>query len=342
MSKEDEEDSNFDPINQCGKCKEAFSDNDKRNYISCDVCQLWFHGKCAVLTNAEIKVLNKLKAVKWYCDTCLNVATKIINQIVSLNNEQAQMKTDIADLQASIQNLKDEVTQGVSESVTKTIEKMNNEAIKNVVTEELKNKTETMNNDEIKQFIKDEVKSISESAKSDNPSFPALGTPDYSKALKELATKEFPKYVRTELSEREQIEKLKMNLIISGIPEKTSEEVDTQEVKTLLEKELNINADISKTERLKKNNTHEPALLRVVFVTQLSRREVLKKAVDLRKSINKDVRERIFIRPDLTKQQLAEQKNLRDLLKEKRAANDGKMYKIIRNEVKEVKTTTQQ
>ena len=332
------EKSDFNPETQCGKCKEEFTETDKKNtisWITCDVCQLWYHGKCVSLTATDIKTLTKIKAAKWYCDLCNNMASKIINQIVSLNSEQTKMKAEISALKDCLDNMKSDI-----EKIAKTKEKTNIELVKKVVQEELNEKDTPLSEEEIKEIIQKEIKSATDSSNQNNVDFPQLSPANYSKALKELATTELPKYVRNELSERDQIEKLKMNLIISGLPEKNSDETDMLEVKTLLEKELNINADISKTERLKKNNTQDIALLRVVFVTQQSRREVLKKAVELRKSINKNVREKIFIRPDLTKMQLTEQKNLRDQLKEMRAANPGKTYKITRNEVKEVQTPT--
>ena len=256
--------------------------------------------------------------------------------MASLKSAQAQMQKDISALESRMDNMKQEITNKVTETIAESKE-TNEDIVKNIVQEELNKKPTPLNAEEIKELIQKEIKSATDEG--NNTSFPPLGTTNYSKALKELATTELPKYVRSELSEREQIDKLKMNLIISGLPEKNSDEIDLIEVKTLLEKELNINADISRTERLKKNNAQDIALLRVVFVTQLSRREVLKKAVELRKSINKDVREKVFIRPDLTKQQLTEQKNLRDQLKEMRTTNPLKTYKIIRNEVKEVQTS---
>lgn len=42
-------------------------------WISCDICQQWYHGTCQGLQPAEVSSVTKLnnKGVKWYCEECL-------------------------------------------------------------------------------------------------------------------------------------------------------------------------------------------------------------------------------------------------------------------------------
>ena len=143
--------------------------------------------------------------------------------------------------------------------------------------------------------------------------------------------------VRSEVSERAEIEKLKMNLVISGIAENDEQE-DKDVITLLLENELNITPDIESTERigsktLKGKPRESPRLIRVKFVTQRSRREVLTEAINLRDSDNNQVKTEVYIRPDLTERQQKQSKNLRDTVKKVRRENPDKTYKIHKNKV---------
>ena len=128
--------------------------------------------------------------------------------------------------------------------------------------------------------------------------------------------------MRSEISEQAEIEKIKKNLVISGMAETGSEEDDRTAVIELIQRELDITADIEKTERmgrprLQKEGEAAPAprLMKLCFITQRSRKEVLAKVTNLRRSTNNHVKTLVYIRPDLTKAQLEESKNLRALLK---------------------------
>ena len=154
--------------------------------------------------------------------------------------------------------------------------------------------------------------------------------------------------VRSEINEQSEIEKLKLNLVISGMKETNDEEVDKTDVIALIEQELNITADINKVQRIGKPRIQKPGeelppprLLKLQFVTQRSRKEVLSKVTNLRQSTDNHIKTQVYIRPDLTHAQLVESKNLRDLLKTTRENNPNKVYKIHRNKITEI-TPTQQ
>ena len=133
--------------------------------------------------------------------------------------------------------------------------------------------------------------------------------------------------VRSEINEQAEIEKIKMNLVVSGMAETESDEEDKTAVLSLIQEQLDITADIDKTQRIGKqktpNHTH-------------SRKEVLAKVTNLRNSTNEHIKKLVYIRPDLTPEQLKQSKNLRDLLKTTKAANPTKKYKIRKNEIIEV------
>ena len=149
--------------------------------------------------------------------------------------------------------------------------------------------------------------------------------------------------VRSEINERAEIEKIRMNLVISGMQETNSDEEDKTAVISLIEQELHITADINKTERIGKIRTQKrgddppsPRLIKLCFVTQRSRKEVLAKVTNLRKSSNDHIKKLVYIRPDLTHSQLEASKNLRAQLKTTRENNPDKHFKIHRNQIIEV------
>ena len=156
-------------------------------------------------------------------------------------------------------------------------------------------------------------------------------------------TNQIQTMVRTQINEQSEIEKIRCNLVISGIAENANADEDRMKVIELLEEQLGITADISDTERIGKPRQQKegeaaplPRLLKLKFVTQRSRKEVLSKATTLRNSNVEHVKTKVYIRPDMTKLQLEESKNLRELLQQTRASNPGRIYKIFRNKIIEV------
>ena len=168
------------------------------------------------------------------------------------------------------------------------------------------------------------------------------------KNLAQQARPELANIVRSEISERELMEKLKDNLVIAGIAEKGSNEADQTEVTEVINKELGIHLQISETERIGKiyeprdGEEVRPRLLRLKFTDKNCRKQVLTSGIKLRNSATADVKNTVFIRPDLTWKQREEQKNLRDLLRKKRAENPTRTYKISKNEIKETTPRPQQ
>ena len=148
------------------------------------------------------------------------------------------------------------------------------------------------------------------------------------------ANTDFSSIVRTEVSERAEIEKLKNNLVVSGIEETNNDDRDKAAVKAMLEGELDLTLDIQSTERIGKIKDGVPTrLLRLKFVTMRSRKELLAKCTELRNSANEHVKNNVYVRPDLTTKQQKEKKNLRVLLKKKRQENPDQTYKIYRNQI---------
>ena len=143
---------------------------------------------------------------------------------------------------------------------------------------------------------------------------------------------EISSIVRTEVSERAEIDKLRQNLVVTGIEETNNDATDMEKVKTLLEEALDITLDLESTERIGRNRD-VPRLLRLKFITQRSRKELLSKSINLRNSENNHTKTNVYVRPDLTKRQQEESKNLRDLLRKTREDNRNHTYKIKYNKI---------
>ena len=54
---------------KCSVCKRNIKDNDKSE-ISCEKCELWFHGPCVSLSVDDVDWLGARKNCTWIADTC--------------------------------------------------------------------------------------------------------------------------------------------------------------------------------------------------------------------------------------------------------------------------------
>lgn len=96
-------DNTNDPCGSCGETELVISNksNGKKQvvqtkWISCDVCQKWFHGLCQGLSNTEVNTIAKLakKGVLWLCDMCTK-SNNIFNASPNFSNTQSSDYTAI-------------------------------------------------------------------------------------------------------------------------------------------------------------------------------------------------------------------------------------------------------
>lgn len=118
------------------------------------------------------------------------------------------------------------------------------------------------------------------------------------------------------------------NIIISGIPLSTILS-DAQIVTNLLLDELNVTAMVTHCLRLGKPNTARPQLLLATLAHASDAMKVIRLAKTLRNSRNDDVKNNVYINPDLTHEQRTIQYNLRTELKHRKAAGETNL--IIKN-----------
>ncbi len=124
------------------------------------------------------------------------------------------------------------------------------------------------------------------------------------------------------ISELEEREKRKSNLMFFGVEEIESDDADTRKTHDIMRvkevsEELGEDVNVEKVVRLGKKSEDKVRPIKVTLTTPEMKRKVLTKAKNLRESKNEKSK-KIFIKPDLTEIQRAEEQ---DLLKEVKKKN---------------------
>ena len=132
--------------------------------------------------------------------------------------------------------------------------------------------------------------------------------------------------LREAREELERIDRKKLNLIFSNIPEACTVNSDEEKIGIIIKEKLKITDDIKVTEvvRLGRRDPEKIRLVKVSFESLNHKKMVLCNATEMRKLDDDDIYSDVFIRPDLTKTQIQQSKNLSALLKEKRNQDPGK------------------
>ena len=133
------------------------------------------------------------------------------------------------------------------------------------------------------------------------------------------------------IREERDIEKRKLNLCVFNLPEaQDDKQLFTELCTDKLELQQN-EVRISEIVRVGNNTNNKPKLAIIKFENTESRRKVLKNAPKLKNYTPDGSNLKIFIAPDFTKKQQAQQKNLRDELRDRRA--NGENVRISRNQI---------
>ena len=143
--------------------------------------------------------------------------------------------------------------------------------------------------------------------------------------------------IRQEISEIEDIQSRKFNLILHNLPESDTEQDDIQGVHNLLGAEFHIRTKIVSVTRLGRPSANRIRLLKVQLPTIAEKKQILAKAKELRDSTH-EVHSKIYIRPDMTKRQLEDSKNLHASLQQKRMSYPDKKWIIRKGEVVDLPT----
>lgn len=148
---------------------------------------------------------------------------------------------------------------------------------------------------------------------------------------------EIQQAVKEEIEEKKDIESRKMNIVIHNLPETGNKQKDTEEVKNLFKDEFNLicNIQCEETTRLGKYIDERNRVLKITMPSMSDRKLVLRRAKELRNS-NSELYSRIYIKPDLTKKQQEESKNLQAKLRQTRQENPTTNWTIRKGKIVEI------
>ena len=347
--KQVKDDTHKDCDEMCLTCSKPldFSENEEIETVPnilCETCHKWYHVDCVKLKGDEFDLITEFN-YQWYCQTCepkFLSLSRLFLYCQHLQTQQKCLNEEIKDLKLKLAEKPPEVpaTPTADEDIRKVCLELIETNVKpiaeNQVKECLQQQKEDNQNTEypnlldanapqntIDEFINKHVKPAIKST--------VPGTD-------KICTRQD---VSDMLEEEKNIQRIKLNLVISGIKESNSEEEDLQKATDLIKKELKITPMIEKVQRCGKMRPNQdgspskPRMPKLFMQNARNRKDILQKAKNLRQSSDAEIKADVYIRPDQTLKQQLESKNLRDQLRQMNQESGAKKYYIRRGEIVE-------
>ena len=308
-----------DTKESCIHCHEDLS-SDAVDALACEICDLWSCRNCINVPAAVYQYLqDHAETFPYICNVCSPKLPEM--------KEMIELKHNYADLQKKV--LSFETKQQEDDTRLTSIELQ-------IIELTNANKSQT-----------DIIKNLNETVtEMKAKALEAVGFPDLLDAnppqqFIEIISKRVQPMIKpminTQINERDQIELIKHNLVISGMAENTNEADDSVKFAQMIKDEMDLVVEVESTSRLqRKEQSADPKLLKVVLKDMKIRKAILSKATTLRNSETEHVKTKVYIRPELTSKQLEESKNLSTELRAKKLQNPGQRYKIYRGRIVEV------
>ena len=144
--------------------------------------------------------------------------------------------------------------------------------------------------------------------------------------------------IREEMYENELRQAKKNNIVILNLSETRldQENADMTRINHLIQTKLNLDFVITNVKRMGTYNPERVRPIKITIERMEDKKLILSKATTLRELPEQDEFARVYIRPDLTKKQLTESKNLYAELKKIRDDQPEKRWKIFRGRIVEV------
>ena len=185
-----------------------------------------------------------------------------------------------------------------------------------------------------KTYVDEQIKVVDGKISALKDDFPALPKPN-----DEFDVNYSEDRLMAAVVEREEIRKRKLQLVISHLKEKPNKEDDKRQVQELFGL-MSPNKEIKITDmvRLGKPQTQpdKHRMIKVTVETLEMKRELLAKATRLRQVPENSVFHKVYVKPNLTKNQLEKSKNLQDQLVKVREKYPNQKFKISMGQIKEV------
>lgn len=98
----------------CGLCKDKIIENSDEASIQCDKCQKWFHSLCAGLCRSDVVAILDDSSLPFLCTSCRPVDKSSNNSTLIPSSAFAQIMSELAEVKASIKELRDTQTNFLS------------------------------------------------------------------------------------------------------------------------------------------------------------------------------------------------------------------------------------
>ena len=226
-------------MSKCVTCKKPVGDADKA--IGCEICRNWWHTSCLKISNEKYELL-KDDSVHWYCKNCNVAAAKIHQKFVLLQQRQDSLEERVNHME------KEMVTRKSVKQITQTEIEKTEASIKT----ELSKIT-----DKLEEQIATEVSSQLQAAKADTGNDQPPVQENTKKTIREI------------VSEFDDINKRRNNIIIHRLTESSNEE-EVQKLNEILNKidpSLSLASSISRR-RLGKPSEDKTRPLLITFAKE--------------------------------------------------------------------------
>ena len=84
------------------KCAECGKISGCDSWLSCEVCDGWYHAKCVGIKEEAYKMLQELETCHWFCSGCNKKVGKIIPNLVRLNDRVTEVDKKVSKLEVEL------------------------------------------------------------------------------------------------------------------------------------------------------------------------------------------------------------------------------------------------
>ena len=106
------------------KCAECNKTTGCDSWLSCEICDGWFHSKCVGVSEEAYKVLQDLETCHWLCAPCNSKMGKVITSIIKLTDRMAVVYNQVANLEREMKVMSGQWHMAkVKEGVARDLEK---------------------------------------------------------------------------------------------------------------------------------------------------------------------------------------------------------------------------
>ena len=145
----------------------------------------------------------------------------------------------------------------------------------------------------------------------------------------------FSSAVLNVMSEQNEIQKRKLQIVITNVRETENPEEDKKDAEQIFTL-MGVPVNFVEAIRVGQRKAERPRVIRVTLQNATDKRNLLAKATSLRDIPQDHKYAKVYVKPNLTHQQQITQKNLQRQLKEIRLKNPQVQYKISQNKIIEV------